>query len=64
MGFDVLKTVINCGKDIVDISFFNEDPFALDELAKEHDVTAVVDCGVAPGMSNIILGYHNEKMNC
>jgi len=63
MGFDVLKTVINCGKDIVDISFFNEDPFALDELAKEHDVTAVVDCGVAPGMSNIILGYHNEKMS-
>ena len=38
-------------------------PFALDELAKEHDVTAIVDCGVAPGMSNIILGYHNEKMN-
>jgi len=63
MGFDVLKTVINCGKDIVDISFFNEDPFALDELAKKYDVTAVVDCGVAPGMSNIILGYHNEKMN-
>ena len=63
MGFDVLKTVINCGKDIVDISFFNEDPFALDELAKKHDVTAVVDCGVAPGMSNIILGYHNEKMS-
>ncbi len=63
MGFDVLKTVINCGKDIVDISFFNEDPFALDELAKEHNVTAVVDCGVAPGMSNIILGYHNEKMS-
>ena len=62
MGFDVLETVINCGKDIVDISFFNEDPFTLDELAKEHDVTAVVDCGVAPGMSNIILGYHNAKM--
>ena len=62
MGFDVLKTVINCRKDIVDISFFNEDPFALDELAKEHDVTAVVDCGVAPGMSNIILGYHNAGM--
>ena len=63
MGFNVLKTVIGCGKDIVDISFFNEDPFALDELAKEHNVTAVVDCGVAPGMSNIILGYHNERMS-
>jgi len=62
MGFNVLKTVISCGKDIVDISFFNEDPFALDELAKESDVTAVVDCGVAPGMSNIILGYHHARM--
>ena len=62
MGFDVLKTVINYGKDIVDISFFNEDPFALDELAKENNVTAVVDCGIAPGMSNIILGYHNARM--
>ena len=63
MGFDTLKTVIGCGKNIVDISFFNEDPFALDELAKKSNVTAVVDCGVAPGMSNIILGYHNERMS-
>jgi saccharopine dehydrogenase-like NADP-dependent oxidoreductase len=23
----------------------------------------VVDCGVAPGMGNIILGYHNERMS-
>ena len=63
IGFHVLKTVIGCGKNIVDISFFNEDPFALDELAKEHNVTAVVDCGVAPGMSNVILGYHNARMS-
>ena len=63
LGFHVLQTVIGCGKNIVDISFFNEDPFALEELAKEHNVTVVVDCGVAPGMSNVILGYHNEKMS-
>jgi len=62
MGFETLKTVIEAGKDIVDISFFPEDPFQLDELAKEHNVTAVVDCGVAPGMSNLILGYHNHRM--
>jgi len=62
MGYETLKTVINCGKNIVDISFFPEAPFALDELAKSKNVTAVVDCGVAPGMSNIFLGYHNEKM--
>lgn len=60
MGYETLKSIIEAGKNIVDISFFPEDPFSLDQLAKDNDVTAVVDCGVAPGCSNIILGYlHN-----
>jgi saccharopine dehydrogenase-like NADP-dependent oxidoreductase len=63
MGLEMLGNVIRAGKNIVDISFFPEDPFQLDELAKENNVTAIVDCGVAPGMSNIILGYHNNRMN-
>lgn len=62
MGFEMVKAVISSGKNIVDISFFNEDIFLLDESAKKNNVTAVMDCGVAPGMDNIILGYHNEKM--
>lgn len=62
MGFKTLKTVIESGKDIVDISFINEDPFNLDSLAKEKNVTAIVDCGVAPGLSSIILGYHARRM--
>ena len=57
LGYQTLKTVIEAGKNIVDISFFEEDPFSLDELAKEKGVTAVVDCGIAPGLSNIVLGY-------
>jgi saccharopine dehydrogenase-like NADP-dependent oxidoreductase len=47
---------------MVDISFFPEDPFELDALAKEKNVTIVTDCGVAPGMGNIILGFHHQKM--
>jgi saccharopine dehydrogenase-like NADP-dependent oxidoreductase len=65
MGYDVLKTVITGGKNIVDISFFDEDrhePFELDELARKKNVTAIIDCGVAPGMSNIILGYYQQRM--
>jgi len=62
MGFETCKTVIEAGKNMVDISFFPEDPFLLDELAKKKNVTIVMDCGVAPGMGNIILGYHNQKM--
>jgi saccharopine dehydrogenase-like NADP-dependent oxidoreductase len=56
MGFETLRQVIEAGKDVVDISFFGEDPFLLDDLAKSKEVTAVVDCGVAPGLCNIIVG--------
>jgi saccharopine dehydrogenase-like NADP-dependent oxidoreductase len=62
MGFQTVKTVIEAGKNMVDISFFPEDPFLLDELARKKNVTVVTDCGVAPGMGNIILGYHNKAM--
>ena len=62
MGFETVKTVISEGKDIIDISFFPQDCFELDALALQKNVIAVMDCGVAPGMFNIILGYHNERM--
>ena len=62
MGFESVKQSILAGKDIIDISFFRQDPFELDELAKKNNVTVIVDAGVSPGMGNIILGYHNTKM--
>ncbi len=62
MGYQTLETIIKAGKNCVDISFFPEDPFGLDDLAKEIGVVAVMDCGVAPGMGNIILGHHNHQM--
>lgn len=55
IGYSVLEEVIDAGINVVDIGFFSEDPFELDDLAKERGVTAVVDCGVAPGLANIIL---------
>src|SRR6056297_920075 len=62
MGFQTLKTVIEAGKNIVDISFMPEDFLQLDKLAKKNRVVAIADCGVAPGMGNIILGHHNKNM--
>ncbi len=62
LGYAMLEAVIRAGKNIVDISYFLEDPYELDELAKEMGVTVVVDCGVVPGMSNIILGDHMRTM--
>jgi len=62
MGFNMLRSVLEVKKNIVDISFFPEDPFLLDALAKKNGVTAIVDCGVAPGMDNMILGFHHKRM--
>lgn len=62
LGFKTLKTIIEAQKNVIDISFFPENSLELDALAKENKVTAIVDCGVAPGMDNIILGYYNEQL--
>ena len=62
MGYHTLKTIIGSGKNVVDISFFPENALELQKLAEDKGVTAIVDCGVAPGLDNLILGYYNEKM--
>jgi len=62
MGYKTLEAVIQAGKNVVDISFFPEDALQLDALAKEQEVTAITDCGLAPGLSNLILGRYNEEM--
>ena len=63
MGFETLKRIISTGKNVVDISFFGEDAFALDDLAKEKGVTAVVDCGVAPGLCNVLAGHVDSTLD-
>ena len=62
LGFNTLKNIIEAEKNVIDISFFPENALELHELAQQKNVTAIVDCGVAPGMDNIILGYYNEQL--
>ena len=35
----------------------------LDKLAKKNNVTAIMDCGVAPGMCNILIGYVDHLLD-
>ena len=56
IGFATLRAALAARRPIVDISFFAEDPFDLDEVARRQGVAAVVDAGVAPGISNLLLG--------
>lgn len=63
IGFQTLRSVIEAGKPYCDISFMPENALELDAIAKERGVTAVVDCGVAPGMSNMAVGYAYAQLD-
>jgi saccharopine dehydrogenase-like NADP-dependent oxidoreductase len=57
IGFQALRAVLEAGRSCVDISFMPENALELDALAREHGATAVVDCGIAPGVSNVMAGF-------
>lgn len=63
MGFKTLKSIIEAGKNVIDIAFFPEDLFELDDLAKQNNVIAISDIGVAPGMSNVLIGYAQNQLD-
>ena len=63
LGRNMLKAVIAAGKPIADISFAPEDPLDLDADARAAGVTAVVDCGVSPGLSNFAAGRAAARLD-
>ncbi len=62
IGMGALKAVIEAGKPYSDISFMAEDAGKYHALAKRKGVTAVVDIGVAPGMSHLLAGHAVEML--
>ncbi len=56
MGHATLAAIIEARRDVVDISFAAEDPLHLQDAAVSAGVTAIVDCGVSPGLSNLLIG--------
>jgi saccharopine dehydrogenase-like NADP-dependent oxidoreductase len=65
-GYEALTAVIKAGKDVVDISFWEQSSdrlIEIDRLAKEKKVTAFIDCGIAPGFGSAILAYFDNKLD-
>lgn len=58
-----LRAMIEAGTSCVDISFMIDDPLELDAAAREAGVVAVVDCGISPGISNVLLGYGMSELD-
>lgn len=61
-GFRTLATLIDAGCRIADIAFTPEDVMQLDARARETGAILLTDIGVAPGISNLILGHHDAHM--
>ncbi|MDX2117369.1 MAG: saccharopine dehydrogenase C-terminal domain-containing protein [Planctomycetota bacterium] len=62
IAFEALRTIAESGAKYCDIAFMGQDALDLDAHAKAHGGIAVVDCGVAPGMSNLLAGYAAHHM--
>jgi saccharopine dehydrogenase-like NADP-dependent oxidoreductase len=56
LGYQTVKAAIEACVDMVDLSYMPEDPTRLHDEAKSVEVTVIPDCGVAPGLSNILVG--------
>ena len=63
LGYNLVEACIAAGKDLVDVSFMAEDPMTLDDKAKKANVTVVPDCGLAPGISNVLVGHAVAKLD-
>ncbi len=62
-GYEMMKAVIETGTSLADISFMAEDFDLLHDLAVKNNVTVVPDIGVAPGMSNFLMGRGTALMD-
>ena len=62
LGYSALEAVLHAGKNTVDISFFPEDPYALAPLAEQKELTAVVDCGVMPGLGGLLAVHYAAQL--
>jgi lysine 6-dehydrogenase len=63
IGYQSVKAAIDADVDMVDVSYMPENPLILTEDAVKAGVIVVPDCGVAPGISNLILGNSISKLD-
>lgn len=62
-GYKALKAAVGARVNMVDVSFTPENPLELEDAAEEAGVAIIPDCGVAPGLSNMLVGYAAAKLD-
>jgi saccharopine dehydrogenase-like NADP-dependent oxidoreductase len=57
LALAVIERMARRGRRHVDVSFLADDPRAFDGHARSSGATIVYDCGVAPGLSHVLVGH-------
>jgi len=57
LGYRLAEACIEAHNSLVDVSYMRENPMKLNESAKHAGSTIVPDCGLAPGISNVLVGH-------
>ncbi len=57
IAFKVVSDLVSKCVNVVDVSFFAEDPYVLEDIVSKCDSIFIPDAGFAPGYSNLVVGY-------
>ena len=63
LGYRLVEACIDAERNLVDVSYMPEDPLTLNDKAVRANVTVIPDCGLAPGISNVLVGHTLGKLD-
>ena len=63
LGYTSAKACVDAKVSMVDISYMPENPLTLNDAAIKAGITIVPDCGVAPGLSNLLAGRGASRLD-
>jgi len=63
LGYGLIEACIDAERNLVDVSYMAENPLKLNAKAVRARVTIVPDCGLAPGISNFLIGHAVAKLD-
>ncbi|MEM3577350.1 MAG: saccharopine dehydrogenase family protein [Candidatus Bathyarchaeia archaeon] len=63
LGYSLVEACIKAGKNLVDVSYMPQNPLMLNDTAVKANVTIVPECGLAPGISNVLVGHAAKSLD-
>jgi saccharopine dehydrogenase-like NADP-dependent oxidoreductase len=63
LGYRVCKTAISAKVDMVDVSYMPEDVMKLSNDALKAKICLIPDCGMSPGIGNILVGHAASRLD-